>query len=92
MRFLKESGRKRDLLFEVELVDQYANRFETNWFLIKDPRNMTLEQVEKLAHTHWNPQVVPPQHAGQLHMKDPEYREILVMSDIRIVRSYLPQI
>jgi len=83
--FLKESGRRRDLLYEVELTDQNASRFETNWFLIKDPSNLTLDGVEMLAHAYWSPQTVPPQHRERLHMDEPEYRELLVMSDIRIV-------
>jgi len=77
--FLKSSHRPFDLMYEVEFTDPNVSQFETDWSIIKAIENLTLDQVERLAHQYWNPQNVSIAN-----------REILAMSDIRILKRAQP--
>ena len=65
--------RKLDLPYEVELTNQNAKKFETDWSLIK--KDKSIKEIEKDARKYWNPQDV-----------EDENKEVLIESDIRIVR------
>jgi hypothetical protein len=72
--FIESTSRRYDLLYEVDLVDPDAVKFETDWSLIP-PDNVTITEAENAARKYWNP---------QSHKDDA--KEVLVLSDIRIVR------
>lgn len=72
MKFLRL--RPFDLPYEVELNDQNAKKFETDWSLIRSNYNNAMD-IEKDARKFWNPQDV-----------EDENKEALTESDIRIVR------
>ena len=74
-RYLEQEKKMFDLGYEVELINDNASRFDTNWDLVRSPEKLTLEEIERRAHQYWNPGDVAP-----------EYRETLVKSDIRILR------
>jgi len=63
-----------DILYEVEVVDPNATAFETDWSLLPSD-HVTMAQAEEAAHKYWNPQ----------NVRD-DVKEILVLSDIRIIR------
>jgi hypothetical protein len=58
-RFVSGS-RSYDLLYEVEFTDSCASQFETDWTLIKTLENVTLDQVEQVAHQYWSPRNIAP--------------------------------
>jgi hypothetical protein len=72
--FIRSTSRHYDLLYEVDLVDPDAVKFETDWSLLP-PDNATITEAEDAARKYWRPQAP----------KD-DAKEILVLSDIKIVR------
>ena len=74
--FSAATERYRDLLYEVELVDQDAKKLETDWSLITAYSNIAA--TERAARKYWNP----------LNIKE-DLKEVLVEGDIRIVKRIL---
>ncbi len=72
--FLKQQNRPYDMLYEVELVDPNAKKFETDWSLVSS-KHLNVAALEEVARRYWNPQDV-----------NDEVKEVLVESDIKIIR------
>jgi hypothetical protein len=75
LRNFVNTQRPYDLLYEVELIENNPEMFETDWNLLS-PNNVTIVAVEEAAHKYWAPQ----------NVRD-DQKEILVESDIRIIRQ-----
>jgi len=74
--FLSQTGRKWDLIYEVELVNTNANIFEADWTILDRELLNTEERREEAARRYWNSETVV----------DENRKEILVDSAIRILR------
>jgi hypothetical protein len=71
--FKNQCGKHADLIHEVELVDSNLPKFESDWNFYGMSENNNLIQSYELAHQYW---------IGN----KPNHREILSLSDIRIIQ------
>ena len=78
-RFKSECNGSRDLdlAFEVEILEEKANIFRTDWQFVNISQAESIKDLEKKADVYWNPQ-------GEI--KNPE---ILTTSKIRVLNQLL---
>jgi hypothetical protein len=79
--FLKQNRRTFDVPYEVELIDENAQIFETDWSIAPPTKyvNSTIKNIEEAARRYWNP----------TNLKD-NLREILANSDVKIKNILVP--